>query len=80
MLTGSRLLNIFNVDAWDGYQVARDRLMTFLADNSIANPVVLTGDIHSSWAADLKSDFTERRCTNSRRGVRVQRDHVGLRR
>ena len=52
-------LNVFNVDAWDGYQVARDRIMTFLSDNQIANPVVLTGDIHSSWAADLKSDFTD---------------------
>jgi alkaline phosphatase D len=51
-------LNVFNVDAWDGYQVARDRLMAFLADRHIDNTVVLTGDIHSSWAADLKSDFT----------------------
>ena len=40
-------VNVFNVDAWDGYQVARDRVMTFLADNQISNPVVLTGDIHS---------------------------------
>ena len=52
-------LNLFNVDAWDGYQVARDRLMTFLAGNNVSNTVVLTGDIHSSWAADLKADFTD---------------------
>ena len=49
--------NMFNVDAWDGYQVARDRLMQFLALHNVPNAVVLTGDIHSSWAADLKADF-----------------------
>jgi alkaline phosphatase D len=53
-------LNLFNVDAWDGYQVARDRLMAFLASNPVSNPVVLSGDIHSAWAADLKADFTDR--------------------
>jgi alkaline phosphatase D len=52
-------LNLFNVDAWDGYQVARDRLLQFLARNAVPNPVVLTGDIHSSWAADLKADFAD---------------------
>jgi alkaline phosphatase D len=52
-------LNLFNVDAWDGYQAARDRLMRFLGTNEIQNAIVLTGDIHSSWAADLKMDFTD---------------------
>jgi alkaline phosphatase D len=52
-------LNLFNVDAWDGYQVARDRVIAFLADNQVSNPVVLSGDIHSSWAAELKPDFTD---------------------
>jgi alkaline phosphatase D len=50
-------LNLFNVDAWDGYQSERDRLMAFLSARRIENTVVLTGDIHSSWAADLKADF-----------------------
>jgi alkaline phosphatase D len=54
----NREVNIFNVDAWDGYQVARDRLMAFLASHGLQNVVVLTGDIHASWAADLKEDFT----------------------
>lgn len=58
VLTGQPV-NFFNVDAWDGYQVARDRIMRFLHDRSIRNPVVLTGDIHSSWAAELKRDFTD---------------------
>ena len=59
LLGQSAGLNVFNVDAWDGYQVARDRVMAFLGDHQIANPVVLTGDIHSSWAAELKPDFTD---------------------
>src|SRR5262245_51775600 len=51
--------HFFNVDAWDGYQVARDRVMAFLAAEQIQNAVVLTGDIHSAWAANLKADFTD---------------------
>ena len=57
VLAGSGL-NVFNVDAWDGYQAERNRLMAFLGNSQIQNAVVLTGDIHSSWAADLKMDFT----------------------
>jgi len=51
--------NLFNVDAWDGYRVARNRIMRFLRDERIANPVVLTGDIHSFWASNLKADFED---------------------
>jgi len=47
----------FSMDAWDGYVAARDRLFNFLQENQIVNPVVLTGDVHSNWAADLKADF-----------------------
>ncbi len=49
-----------NPDQWDGYQPARDRLYQAVrgADGKapIGNLVVLTGDIHSSWAADLTPD------------------------
>jgi alkaline phosphatase D len=58
VLTGQPV-SFFNVDAWDGYQVARDRVTRFLGDHGIANPIVLTGDIHSSWAADLRSVATD---------------------
>jgi alkaline phosphatase D len=37
--------------------VARKRLLSFLADRRVPNPVVLTGDIHSNWVNDLKVDF-----------------------
>lgn len=42
-----------NKDAWDGYQASRNRLLSFIETNQIDNVVVLTGDIHSSWAAEI---------------------------
>ncbi|MGH8721246.1 MAG: alkaline phosphatase D family protein, partial [Burkholderiales bacterium] len=33
-------------DGWDGYPAARQRLLDFLAEKRIANPVVLGGDVH----------------------------------
>ena len=43
----------FNTDQWDGYVASRNRLLQSLATNSIDNVVVLTGDIHSSWANEI---------------------------
>jgi alkaline phosphatase D len=49
-----------NSDQWDGYQPARDRVYEVLKGGngraSVSNVVVLTGDIHSSWASDLSQD------------------------
>jgi alkaline phosphatase D len=45
------------MDVWSGYEVARRRLMEFLATRQPANPLVLTGDIHSNWVTDLKVDY-----------------------
>lgn len=47
----------FAMDMWDGYPVERRNLLDFLARARPSNPVVLTGDIHSSWVADLRPDF-----------------------
>ena len=47
----------WSMDQWSGYDVPRKRLLSFLADERIRNPVVLTGDIHSNWVNDLKTDF-----------------------
>ncbi len=44
-----------NDDQWQGYK-ARNDLMSFLRDNEVANVVVLTGDVHSSWAMDVTID------------------------
>ncbi|HSR41583.1 MAG TPA: alkaline phosphatase D family protein [Longimicrobiales bacterium] len=51
----------YALDMWDGYPRARQRLLDALAEERPANPVVLTGDIHSHWAADLKRDFRDPR-------------------
>ncbi|MEJ3749594.1 alkaline phosphatase D family protein [Actinomycetes bacterium KLBMP 9797] len=44
---------LFNMDAWDGYHAQQQRVLSGLA---AANPVVVTGDVHSSYAFDLKAD------------------------
>ncbi len=49
----------FSVDAWDGYVGSRDRLLGFVAERGVSNPVVLTGDVHNNRVADLKADFGE---------------------
>lgn len=46
----------FNADQWDGYTADRRRLLDALAGASVTNTVFLTGDIHSSWAAELPVD------------------------
>lgn len=45
----------FNMDQWDGYSSARDRLFDMLEGRD-EDVVVLTGDIHSSWAWELARD------------------------
>ena len=47
---------IRNSDVWDGYQANRSRIFDFLETHAINNVVVLTGDIHSSWALDVPRD------------------------
>jgi alkaline phosphatase D len=42
-----------NYDVWDGYQAARQRLYDTVRVRRVENLVVLTGDIHSSWANEL---------------------------
>ncbi len=49
----------FNMDQWDGYPAARARILGHIRQNQIPNPVVITGDWHSSWVNDLKDDFND---------------------
>lgn len=42
-----------NPDAWDGYGANRDRVVAGLVESPVRNAVVLTGDIHSHWAAQV---------------------------
>jgi alkaline phosphatase D len=44
---------------WNGFPLARTRLLTEMRDTGIASPVVIGGDIHSFWANDLKVDFDD---------------------
>lgn len=44
----------YYVDGWDGYPHSRARLFKHLYDNRVPNPVVISGDIHAAWVADLK--------------------------
>ncbi|MGH3752689.1 MAG: alkaline phosphatase D family protein [Pseudonocardiaceae bacterium] len=49
----------FNVDAWDGYVGSRDRIVAGLRNSPVRNAVVLTGDIHSHWAAEIRERFDD---------------------
>ncbi|PSL08564.1 alkaline phosphatase D [Haloactinopolyspora alba] len=46
-------------DKWDGYRVARQKVLDVLAGGGPRNPVVLSGDIHQNRAADIKADFRD---------------------
>jgi alkaline phosphatase D len=52
--------NLFWNDAWDGYPLARTRLLQDVVDANLRNPVFLTGDWHSTFVNDLKLDFKDR--------------------
>jgi alkaline phosphatase D len=47
------------MDMWDGYPASRARVLEAFASERVANPIVLTGDIHSSWVNDLRRDFDD---------------------
>jgi alkaline phosphatase D len=46
-----------SMDQWSAYDAERNRLIDFFATRRPANPIVLTGDIHSNWVNDIKADF-----------------------
>lgn len=50
---------VYSMDQWPGAASERMALMRFLQDRKVPNPVVLTGDIHSNWANDLRVDDRE---------------------
>ena len=49
----------FWTDGWDGYPAARNRLLSLIHARRVRNTVVIGGDVHSSWVADLKPDFDD---------------------
>jgi alkaline phosphatase D len=46
----------YAMDQWPGYLYERDQLMRFVDERKVPNLVVLTGDIHSNWVNDLRTD------------------------
>ena len=44
-------------DAWDGFPAARNRLTWRFANADVRNPVLITGDWHSSFVNDIKLNF-----------------------
>jgi alkaline phosphatase D len=51
----------FRTDQWDGYPAARRRLLDHFGRRKPANPVVIGGDVHAFYVADLKPDFDDER-------------------
>ena len=41
---------------WDAYAASRSRILAALDRGPSSNPIVLSGDLHSSWAIDVKRD------------------------
>jgi alkaline phosphatase D len=46
----------FWTDGWDGYPVARQRLLDALVASRAGNPLVLSGDVHAFYAAELNNN------------------------
>ena len=44
-------------DGWDGYPVSRKKLLNFLAERKISNPVFIGGDVHANHVGHVKADF-----------------------
>jgi alkaline phosphatase D len=44
-------------DGWDGYAPERDRLLATVAERRVPGVVVLGGDVHANYVADLKPDY-----------------------
>ena len=60
---------VFNTDQWDGYQADQRTLLEAMAGSGSTDPVVLTGDIHSSWANDLPTRYATYKAARNSVGV-----------
>ena len=46
-------------DGWDGYVPARNRLLSTVAAKKAPGVIVIGGDVHSHYVADLKPDYDD---------------------
>lgn len=51
----------YSMDQWPGYEADRQALLRVFADNRPSNPVILSGDIHSSWVNNLQVNSQDER-------------------
>jgi alkaline phosphatase D len=49
----------FSNDAWDNYQVERDRIRDHMVTAGTSNPVVITGDVHANYLVDVKQNWDD---------------------
>jgi len=50
---------VYWTDGWDGYAPARNRLLGAVAAKKVPGVVVVGGDVHSNYVADLKADYDD---------------------
>ena len=50
---------LYWTDGWDGYAASRQRLLGTVAERRVPGVVVLGGDVHAHYVADLKRDFDD---------------------
>lgn len=50
---------LLGTDAWDGYVADRNTLLGTAAERNVRNLVVITGDRHHNYAANLRRDFND---------------------
>lgn len=46
-------------DDWNGFPSARERVVAAMTKSKVANPIIITGDIHSFWVNDVKENFND---------------------
>ena len=61
----------FNMDAWDGYEGDRNRILDIIEQDSTRNLVVITGDIHTAWAIEVNRSPKDKEVYNRRTGKGV---------
>ncbi len=50
---------LFEMDAWDGYEAQRNRIVERVAEGETENFVVLTGNVHGNWANEILENFDD---------------------
>jgi alkaline phosphatase D len=50
---------LYWTDGWDGYAASRQRLLDTVAERKVPGVVVLGGDVHAHYVADLMRDFDD---------------------